>query len=162
LKSQGVIGGIGIGVRDHQFLLGAIRRGEFDTILTYGDFNLVHQSARTHLFDEAFATDTAVILGSPVLMGYLTDRAWDELLKEHHADGSRPEQQRTKQVREWAQAHDLSILHLAVQYVLREPRISTILVGGSRPDEVAQNVRAATTPLPETIWQHLKADLEIA
>jgi aryl-alcohol dehydrogenase-like predicted oxidoreductase len=161
LKSQGVIGGIGIGVRDHTFLLGAIRRREFDTILTYGDFNLATQTAREHLFEEAFATDTAIILGSPILMGYLTDRPWEQLLAEHHADGSAPELQRAKQVREWAQARDLSILHLAAQYVLRDRRISTILVGGSRVDEVAQNVHAATTPFPEEVWTQLESELGI-
>ncbi len=162
LKTQGVIGGIGLGVRNHDFLLCAIERPEFDTILTYADFNLVRQSARRDLFSEAAATDTALILGSPVLMGYLTDRNWDELLREHQSDGASPELQRAREIRAWAEAHGVSILHLAIQYVLREPRLSTVLVGAGRALEVEQNVHAATTTLPDELWRQLESDLGIA
>lgn len=162
LKAQGVIGGIGLGVRSHDFLRCAINRPEFDTVLTYGDFNLVQQSARCDLFDEAAATDTALILGSPVLMGYLTDRPWNELLHEHRSDGASPELQRVREVRAWAESHNVSILHLALQFVLREPRFSTVLAGAARVEEVEQNVRAATTALTDELWQQLEADLGIA
>ena len=161
LKAQNVIGGIGLGVRDHDFLRTAIGCDEFDTILTYGDFNLVHQSARADLFEAARQNDKAIILGSPVLMGYLTDRPWDELLREHGATGQESELQRARQVREWASQHSLSVLHLAIQYVLREARLSTVLVGGSRVEEVEQNVQAATTTLPDEVWQELEEDLGI-
>ena len=161
LKEQRVIGGIGLGVRNHDFHRRVIAHEAFDTILTYGDFNLVHQSAREDLFEAARQNDKAIILGSPLLMGYLTDRPWEELLREHGATGQESEVQRARQVRKWAEAHDLSVLHLAVQYVLREARLSTILVGGSRVDEVEQNVKAATTPLPDAIWCQLNEELSI-
>ncbi|HEY0072924.1 MAG TPA: aldo/keto reductase [Abditibacteriaceae bacterium] len=161
LKAQKVIGGIGLGVRNHDFHRRAIAHEAFDTILTYGDFNLVHQSARADLFEAARQNDKAIILGSSVLMGYLTDRPWDELLREHGAIGQESELQRARQVRQWAEEHNLSVLHLAIQYVLREARLSTVLVGGSRVDEVEQNVSAATTPLPDDIWRQLQEDLGI-
>ena len=162
LKEQKVIGGIGLGVRNHDFHHRAIEHEAFDTILTYGDFNLVHQSARENLFEAAPRNDKAIILGSPLLMGYLTDRPWDKIVREHGADENTLELQRAHQVREWAERHGLSVLHLAIQYVLREARLSTVLVGGSRLDEVAQNVHAATTPLPNEIWRQLEDDLGIA
>ncbi len=161
LKEQGVIRGIGLGVRQHEFLRTAIEREEFDAILTYADFNLVRQTARENLFDAAIKNDKAIILGSPLLMGYLTDRPWEDLLREHGADGTSPDLQRVKEVRDWATQNGVSTLHLAIQFALREARISTLLVGASRPEEVEQNAHAATTPLPETLWQQLKDDLGI-
>ena len=162
LKAQGVIRGIGLGVRQHEFLRVALEREEFDSILTYADFNLVRQTARDHLFAEAQQYDKAIILGSPLLMGYLTDRPWQELLHEHNADGTAPDLQRIEKVRDWATQKGVSILHLAIQFALRETRISTVLVGASRCEEVEQNARAATTPLPEALWQQLQNDLAIA
>lgn len=162
LKSQGVIGGIGIGVRDHDFLRRAIGHGSFDTILTYADFNLVRQTAREDLFDEASTHDVAIILGSPVLMGYLTERPWEELLREHGANPANPELQRVAQVREWAASQNLSVLHLAVQFVLREARLSTVLVGATHVEEVEQNVHAATTLLPDNVWKQLHNHLGIS
>ena len=102
LKEQGIIRGIGLGVRQHEFLRVAIERSEFDTILTYADFNLVRQTARENLFDGAQQYEKAIILGSPLLMGYLSDRPWEKLLHEHGADGTSPDLQRAKTVRDWA------------------------------------------------------------
>jgi aryl-alcohol dehydrogenase-like predicted oxidoreductase len=95
-------------------------------------------------------------------MGYLTDRPWPDLLRERGGKADSPELQRAQQVRDWATAQGISILHLAIQYVLREKRLSTVLVGAARIGEVEQNVKAATTPLPEQLWQQLEADLGIA
>lgn len=161
LKEQKVIGAIGIGVRTHSFLLRAIHDGRFDTILTYADFNPARQTARETLFPEAKANDVAVILGSPLLFGYLSDRPWDALLKEHGDDGWGAEAQAAKRVRDFAERHQVSSLVLALQYALRESRISTILVGASNAAEIEQNVQAAATPLPETIWTALADELGV-
>lgn len=161
LKEQKVIGAIGIGVRTHSFLLRAIRDGRFDTILTYADFNPARQTARDTLFPEAKANDVAVILGSPLLFGYLSDRPWGELLKEHGDDGWGTEAQAAKRVRDFADRHQISSLVLALHYALREERISTILVGAASPEEIEQNVQAAATPLPETLWTALADELGV-
>jgi aryl-alcohol dehydrogenase-like predicted oxidoreductase len=161
LKEQKVIGAIGIGVRTHSFLLRAIHDGRFDTILTFADFNPARQTARDTLFPEAKANDVGVILGSPLLFGYLSDRPWDELLKEHGDDGWGAEAQAAKRVRDFADRHGISSLVLALQYALREERISTILVGAASAAEIEQNVQAVQTPLPETIWTALADELGV-
>ncbi len=161
LKEQKVIGAIGIGVRTHSFLLRAIRDGRFDTILTYADFNPARQTARDTLFGPATENDVAVILGSPLLFGYLSDRPWDELLKEHGDDGWGAEAQAARRVRDFADRHQISSLTLALQYALREERISTILVGASTAGEIEQNVRAVQTPLPDAIWTALADGLDV-
>lgn len=161
LKKQGIIGAIGLGVRDHPFLRTAIEHAEFDTVLTYADFNLVRQSARDNLFEAAQQQDKALILGSPLLMGFLSDRPWENLLREHGAEGNSPDLQRAKTIRDWAVHKNVSVLHLALQFVLRESRLSTVLVGASRREEIEQNVHAATTPLPDELWQQLEEELGI-
>ena len=161
LKEEGVIGAIGLGVRSHGFLLRAIRHGAFDTILTYADFNLVRQSARETLFPEAAARDVSILLGSPLLFGYLSDRPWTDLLREHGSSGEGEDERRALAVREWAEARGISVLNLALQFCLREPRIGTILVGATSAEEIEQNVRAAAAPLPDQIWNDLEKELEV-
>jgi aryl-alcohol dehydrogenase-like predicted oxidoreductase len=52
----------------------------------------------------------------------------------------------------WARERELPIQALAIQWVLRNPRVGTILIGPKTPAEVEENVRMATMPLPEGIW----------
>jgi aryl-alcohol dehydrogenase-like predicted oxidoreductase len=161
LKEQGVIGGIGIGVRSHEFLLSAIRHGAFDTILTYADFNLVQQTAREALFEEAVGHDVAIVLGSPLLFGYLSDRPWDDLVREHGSNGTSEEERGALRIRRWSARHRLSTLHLAIQFCMREQRIATVLTGAETAAEIEQNVRAATTRLPERVWSALAEELGV-
>ncbi len=161
LKEQGVIRGIGIGVRDHGLLLQAIRHGAFDTILTYGDFNLAFQSAREDLFEEATQRQVAIILGSPLFFGWLSDVPWDDVLQARNSDGQSDEERRVYAARRWAERRGLSKVHLSLQYCLREPRISTVLVGAETPEQMRQSLRAATTPLPQSIWGDLQEEMGV-
>jgi aryl-alcohol dehydrogenase-like predicted oxidoreductase len=159
LKEQKAIGGVGIGVRDHAILSRAIEMGCFDTILTYGDFNPARQTARDDLFAGARARNMAVILGSPVLMGYLTDRPLDELLREQSEEMNRSEGEAARPVREWAEKHGLSITQLALQFALRSPDLSVVLVGSGSAEEVEANVRAAQVPIAQSLWKQFENDL---
>lgn len=161
LKEQGVIRGIGIGVRSHELLLHAIRHGAFDSILTYADFNILYQSARDNLFQLARDHDVAVILGSPLFFGYLSDEPWEQVLRGRRTDGSSDEEKWVLRARHWAEAHDLSKVHLSLQYCLREPRVSTVLTGASTPQQVRQSIAAATTPLPDSVWTALSDELDV-
>lgn len=161
LKEQGVIGVIGIGVRQHPFLQRAIQHGAFDTILTYADFNLARQTAREALFAQAHERGVAIILGSPLLFGYLSDRPWPDLLREHNADDSQPDAVAARRVRDWCEEHGQSTLAVALQYPLREARLSTMLIGARTTEEVEQNYHALSTPVTSQIWQQLETDLGI-
>ena len=161
MKEQGVIGGIGLGVRSHDFLLRAIRHGAFDTILTYADFNLVQQTARETLFEEAARRDVGIILGSPLLFGLLSDRPWEAIMREQGSTGEKDYERRAMEVRRWAEARGISVLRLAIQYLLRETRIATALMGANTAVEMELNVQAATSPLPDEVWQSLEAELGI-
>jgi aryl-alcohol dehydrogenase-like predicted oxidoreductase len=161
MKGQGVIGAIGLGVRSHAFLLEAIRHGAFDAVLTYSDFNLVRQTAREALFGEAESRGVGILLGSPLLYGYLSDRPWDELLKRLGVSDETEEQRKALEIRRWAEKRGVSVLRLAIQYCLREPRISVVLVGASTASEMEQNVEAAVSPLPEEVWEALADEVGI-
>jgi aryl-alcohol dehydrogenase-like predicted oxidoreductase len=158
LKEQGVIRAIGLGVRSHELLLQAIKHGEFDTVLTYADFNLVRQTARDTIFPAAEKHDVGVILGSAILFGLLSNRS-EERLRQHRRPNE--EVEKALQLLEWSQAQGVKLMSLALQYCLREPRVSVVLVGTRNVEQVEELVSSVTDPLPENIWKRLSADLNI-
>lgn len=154
LKSQGVIGAVGLGVRDHGLLLKAIRSGRFDAVLTFLDYTLLGSSAAT-IFPAALEHNVGVINGSPLAMGLL--------------GGSDP-RKHFREVLSWAGREDdwaldlaeslwrysleagFSLPALALQFCLREPQIHSTLIGSKTKQELAQIIQALETPLPEAIW----------
>jgi aryl-alcohol dehydrogenase-like predicted oxidoreductase len=160
-KEEGVIGAIGLGVRSHEFLRTAIHHGAFDTILTYADFNLVRQTARETLFADARAHGVGIILGSPLLFGYLTNRPWEQVVAEHKDIEVSEDARRAREMREWAEARGVDIVALALQYCLRDQRVGVVLVGAGTPEEIEENVRAVTSDVPETVWAALKKEMGV-
>lgn len=159
LKEQGVIGGIGLGVRKHEFHLRAMESGAFDTILTYGDFNLVRQTAREVLFPKAAEKGVGIIVGSPILFGWLSNRPLEEQLsRRRHQPAEFPQIQRLSN---WARERGLRLLSLALQYCLREPRVAVTIVGARNRAQIEEHVEAVLDPLPEGIWEELNRDFGI-
>jgi len=45
----------------------------------------------------------------------------------------------------------------ALQFSLRNPRITSTIVGISRPERLAQTVDLARHPIPDAVWAELQA-----
>jgi len=46
---------------------------------------------------------------------------------------------------------------VALQFSLRQPLLDCTLNGAKTPEELEQNLRAVTEPLPDSIWDDLAA-----
>lgn len=158
LKEQGVIGAIGLGVRSHALLLQAIEHGDFDTILTYADFNLVRQTARDTLFPATKKHDVGLVLGSPILFGLLSNRSEEKLKRQRRTD---EEVEKVRLLSQWARERNIKLMSLALQYCLREPRVSVVIVGTRNVEQVEELASSILDPLPENIWKELGAELNI-
>ena len=63
--------------------------------------------------------------------------------------------ERAHRLYRWATDNDLNLLNLAIQFCFRQPRIAMNLTGSKNASEVDQNFAAATTPVPEDVWEQL-------
>jgi aryl-alcohol dehydrogenase-like predicted oxidoreductase len=54
-----------------------------------------------------------------------------------------------------AESVDLSMAQLAVAWVLQNPNVSAAIIGASRPEQVAENVKAAGVKLPEDVLKQI-------
>jgi aryl-alcohol dehydrogenase-like predicted oxidoreductase len=152
LKEEGVIGATGLGVRGHDSHRLAIADGRFDVILTYMDYNLIHQTAEP-LIAAAAAAGVGIVIGSPLVQGLLGS---GEGLPRRYGSPAReddPEVRAALQARRWAAERGLPLPALALQWVLRNPRVGVVLAGAVSPAEVEENVRAVTSPLAENVWE---------
>ncbi|HEU5318920.1 MAG TPA: aldo/keto reductase [Chloroflexota bacterium] len=158
LKTDGVVGAIGLGVRTHRFLRRAIESGRFDVILTPYDYTLLRASAAP-VIELAVSHDVGVINGSPYGAGLLAGIDPD-VAAQKRQPLSAPDLARARALWRWCRDHDLDLGAVAMQYSLRHPGIATTLVGPRTAEEVDGNLRHATTPLPETLWAELDSFME--
>lgn len=154
MREEGLIKFIGLGVRQHEFHKLAMETGVVDVILTYLDYTLLSQTANDWLLPLATENDIGIINGSPIAMGLLSGVEPAVATERAHLGTSDAE--RAHQLWQWATDTDHSLLNLAIQFCFRQPRIAMNLTGSRNATEVEQNFAAATTPVPESVWQQLQ------
>lgn len=65
--------------------------------------------------------------------------------------------ERAKRLRAWCVERGVSLLHLALQFCLRETRIHGNPLGSQNLAELEANARAVAEPLPEPLFRELAA-----
>jgi D-threo-aldose 1-dehydrogenase len=153
-RAQGIIGAIGLGVRSHHFLYRAIESGRFDVILTPYDYTPIRASARP-LIERAAACGVGVVNGSPYNAGLLAGLDPD-VAAERRKPSNMEDLERARTLWQWCQTRGVDAGALAMQYSLRNERISVTLAGPRTAKEVEANVRHATATLPPDVWDELE------
>lgn len=159
LKRQGVIGAIGLGVRDHALHQRAIRSGRIDAVLTYLDYTLIRTTAATTILPLAEAHHVGVINGSPLAMGLLSGVAPEVYAREvltWASDDHLRDVAVAQRLWLWARERGVDLLSVALQFSLRERRLATTIVGAKTAAEIVRNIEAATVAVAPQLW----ADLE--
>jgi aryl-alcohol dehydrogenase-like predicted oxidoreductase len=67
--------------------------------------------------------------------------------------GNRELLEAVQQLKPIAESVDLSMAQLAVAWVLQNPNVAAAIIGASRPEQVAENVKAAGVKLPEDVMK---------
>lgn len=155
LRSEGRVGAIGLAVRGAGYHRRAIASGRFDFLLVHDDFSLVRRTDSS-LIAEAASAGLGVLVGRVLMTGLLAgvDPLEDPRLAAH------PDAKSAHGWWLWARERELPIQAVALQFALRQPGVTSVVVGSSSPREIEQNVEAATFQLPDEIWHEVDAQLE--
>ncbi len=155
LRGEGLVRGIGIGsnlVAPVQRLLGA---RAFDAFLLAGCYTLLDDSGAA-LIGAAAARGIAVVAGGIYNSGILaTGPRAGATFAYRPADMAMLE--RTQRLAAACARQGVPLATAALQFVLANSAIRTVLLGPRTPDELAQNLAAVDTPLPAGLAAELAA-----
>jgi D-threo-aldose 1-dehydrogenase len=153
LKDEGVARYIGVAGGPVSMLRRFVHTGAFDAVLTHNRFTLVDQSAAV-LIDEAHEAGLGVLNAAPYGGGILgkgpkfTDR---------YAYRPAP-----KDVLDCITAMESLCEHVgvtlgaaALHYSLRNPHVTSTVVGTAKPEHVDALIDIASTPMPNDLWEQL-------
>jgi aryl-alcohol dehydrogenase-like predicted oxidoreductase len=156
LKARGLVRAVGFGMRPHDFHRQAIATGDVDVLLCFNDYNLLRQSAAETVLPLAAAHDVGVLNGFSIVRGLLTGADPVAAAARGHWRND-DDVRRAQAMLAWCQARGISLLALALQFCLREPRIHGNPLGSQNLAELEANVAAVTAPLPETVFAEFAA-----
>jgi len=153
LRDNGVVGAIGIGSNLVAPVAALIERATFDTFLIAGCYTLLDQSARG-LIESAAAGGIAVVAGGVFNSGVLA--AWPQPAPTFaYRPAETPVLERTARIASTCERHGVPIGAAALQFVLANPAIRTVLIGPGSVAELDANLAAMAMPIPPALWSDL-------
>ena len=153
-KEEGVVGALGIGAGPVEMMLRYVETGLFDAMLTHNRYTLVTRIAEP-LIEAAHRRGMAVLNAAVYSSGILAKGSRNHP-KYVYADAAEDVADRVRRIEAVCDRYGVPIGAAALQFSLRDPRITSTVVGMTRPERIAENVALASVPIPDAIWAELE------
>jgi D-threo-aldose 1-dehydrogenase len=155
LRDEGLIAHLGVAGGPIDLLRRYIRTAAFDVVITHNRFSLIDQSAAP-LLDEAAELGVAVLNAAPFGGGILAgSRASQGFYAYRKAS---PEiLARVDALQAICDRYAVPLAAVALQFSLRDPRITATLAGCVTPGEVDRLIENARRPIPDALWEEIAA-----
>lgn len=156
LRSSGSIKAIGLGVNETASVLEVAREFPIDCSMIAGRYSLLNHAPLDGAFDELMKRNVSVVAAGVFNSGVLATG-----MKAHDATydyGKVPDElaKRVVAIEDIAAKYDVSLPIAAIQFVGAHPAVATVVLGAGNVDQVAQNVAAFESVIPDVFWTELK------
>ena len=154
-KQQGVIKHIGMSGGPIDMLIRYIETDLFSAVETHNRFTLLNRSAGP-LLDVCAERNVAVANAAPYGSGMLA-KGPDAYARYAYQDAPTLMVERARAMAAVCQEHDVPLAAAALQFSMRDPRVTSTVVGMTRPERVTQTVELANVAIPDELWERLDA-----
>jgi D-threo-aldose 1-dehydrogenase len=152
LRAEGVVREIGVGMNQSELLARFARETEIDRLLLAGRYTLLDRGAFAELLPLCLERGIAVIAGGVFNSGVLAGGSTFD-----YAPAPAEVLARVRRLAEVCASWDVPLAAAAVQFPLRHPAISSVLVGCRSVDEVDEDIALLELELPAGLWEELDA-----
>lgn len=154
LRAEGIIDNLGVAGGPIELLERYIDTGIFDVVLTHNRYSLLDRSA-DRLLDLAVHRGMGVVNAAPYGGGMLS-RGPELQAKYAYGQGGEATRGRAFAMQRACQDYGVPLAAAALQFSLRDRRISSTVVGVSSPERIGQTLDLLQHPVPEPLWESLR------
>ncbi|MEN2742582.1 aldo/keto reductase [Microbacterium sp. X-17] len=157
LRSQGVIRSYGAGMNQSAMLERFVRNTDLDVVMCAGRYTLLDGTAGADLLPAALERGVDVVIAAVFNSGILaTDRPGVGATFDY---GAAPAAlvERAGRIADVARPYGFTLPQLAVQFPLRHPAVSTVVLGADTPEQIVRNAELAEPRVPDALWAELDA-----
>ena len=154
LHDEGVIEHLGVAGGPISLMMRYVQTGAFEAVITHNRYNLLTHEAEP-LLDLATARGLAVLNAAPYGSGILA-KGPDAYPRFSYRDALPEVIERATLLQSACGRYDVPLAAAALQFSLRDPRITSTIVGITHPERVAQTVELATRLIPDELWEELE------
>lgn len=154
-RDQGVIAHLGIAGGPIDLLMRYVETGAFEAVITHNRYTLLNRTAAP-LLDLASQRGLAVINAAPYGSGMLA-KGPDAYARYAYQDAPPEMVESVRRMADVCERYHVPLAAAALHFSLRDPRITSTIVGMSRPERIDQTLELARHPVPAELWAELDA-----
>lgn len=153
-KEEGLIGIIGISGGPVDMMIDYVNTGEFEAVITHNRYTLLNRVAEP-LLARTSQLGLAIVNAAIYNMGILTkglDAYPYYLTRKINEDMA----SKVRLLEHLASKYQVPLGAVALQFSLRNPRITSTAIGISSPEEVDKTLALTEVDIPSQFWEELK------
>jgi len=154
-KAEGLIAHLGVAGGPIDMMVRFVETGLFEAAISHNRFTLLNREAEP-LWEVCARRGVAILNAAPYGSGmlakgpgayprYMYDQASPQLLR------------RARQMEETCERYGLPLAAAALQFSLRDARITSTIVGITRPERLTETLKLAQYPIPDELWSELNS-----
>ncbi|MGV6847486.1 MAG: aldo/keto reductase [Marinibacterium sp.] len=156
MKEEGLADAVGLAMGRIDLQRQLLADWPFDALISHNRYTLLNRSAQD-MFSDAYARGIAILNAAPFAGGILA-KGKDVMPRITYQDAGDADLAHVGVLETICAEHDLAPGAVALAFSLLDPRITSTIVGVSKPERVAQILDWADTRVPAGVWDDL-ADL---
>jgi D-threo-aldose 1-dehydrogenase len=159
LRSQGVIGAIGVGMNQWRLLDRFVAETDVDAVMPAGRYTLLDRSAAEVLLPRCGERGVAVLAAGVFNSGVLaSDSPGDTAGATYdYLPADAATLARAGEIARVCAAHGVRLPQAALAYAARHPAVACVVVGAQAPEQVRESAALFAEPVPEALWDDLDA-----
>jgi len=156
LKSQGVVGEVGIGVNDSDAVERVLQHVDLDCVMLAGEYTLFRQPASRSLFPllESLRERPKLILCGIFNSGALADPK-NRRIDYASADGAAT--RRLENLEKIAARYNVSLRDAALHFALEPTIVDCVVIGASRPEQITGTCDPLSATIPQEFWEAVRS-----
>jgi D-threo-aldose 1-dehydrogenase len=154
-KEEGLVAHLGVAGGPIPMLIDYVETGLFEVAISHNRYTLLNVSANP-LWDACVKHGVAAVNAAPYGSGLLA-KGPSKYPRYAYQEISGELMERALELEAICARHNVPLAAAALQFSLRDPRITSTIVGMSRPERLQQTVALAGQSIPEDIWAELAA-----
>jgi len=155
MKEEGLVDAVGLAAGSVDVMMPLLKDWDFDALITHNRFTLVNRNAAP-MMDFAASKGIAVLNAAPYASGVLA-KGTGSYKRYVYQEASPAMLAPVKRIEDACAKHGVPPGAVALQFSLKDPRVTSTVCGVSKPERVKETLDWAKWPIPDALWQELNA-----
>lgn len=157
LRSQGVVGAIGVGMNQWEMPERFVHETDIDVVMLAGRYTLLEQPSLPSFLPACVERGVSVVACGVFNSGLLSKPVVAADAKYNYEDAPPSLIVRARDIAAVCERHGVTLPEVAIQFALGHPAVVSVVIGARNAGQMTSNAASFSISIPPGLWEDLKS-----